>query len=163
MPVALPMIAVLVILNDVVTITLATDRAELARQPERWNLQQVARYGGGLAVAWLALGLLLLWVASHRLGLAPEAVQSLMFAYLIYSAQATIYLTRVRGRCWSSRPSALVAAATGGNTLLATAMAGFGLLTPAVPWAVLAATLLGVGLVTLVLDLAKPWLSHARQ
>jgi H+-transporting ATPase len=81
-----------------------------------------------------------------------------MFAYLIYSAQATIYITRVRGRAWSFAPSRYVVAATAGNAAIATVLSGFGILTATVSMPILLATLAAVLAATFVLDEVKLWL-----
>jgi H+-transporting ATPase len=153
----LVLIAVIIVLNDIVTITLATDRAWVSSSPERWNVAEIARLGGVLAVGWLVLAFVILWIVLSLLQLPVPQIQSLMFAYLMYSAQATIYLTRTPDRCWSLPPSRFVAAATIGNVVLATVLAGGGLLMAPVPAALLAATLGSVLLVALLLDQIKIW------
>ena len=119
---SLLLIAVLVILNDVVTITLATDRAWISPVPEQRNVAAIGKVAGVFALAWLLLAFLILWLALKAFHLPVAQIQTLMFAYLIYSAQATIYLTRVRGRFWSFAPSRYVALATLGNVAIASAM-----------------------------------------
>ena len=154
----LVLIAVIIVLNDVVTITLATDRAWVSSSPERWNVAEIARLGGALAAGWLVLAFVILWVALALLQLPVPQIQSLMFAYLMYSAQATIYLTRTPDRCWSLLPSKFVAAATIGNVVLATVLAGGGFLMASVPTALLVGTLGSVLLVALLLDQIKMWI-----
>lgn len=155
---SLLLIAVLVILNDVVTITLATDRAWVSPVPERWNVREIGKVAGLFALAWLVLAFGILWLALKILQLSVPQIQTLMFAYLIYSAQATIYLTRVRGRFWSFAPSRYVAIATLGNVAIASVMGLLGILTAPVPAAVLLGTLAAVLAATFVLDEVKRWL-----
>lgn len=152
---SLLLIALLVIMNDVVTLTLATDRATVESRPEMWNVRRLAAIGGMLAAGWVALGLGVLWTAHGMFALTETQVQTLMFAYLIYSAQASIYLARVRGRIWTRAPSVYVALATGGNAVVATLLASLGILTPAVPAGILAATAAAVVAATLLLDEIK--------
>lgn len=57
----LVLIAVIVVLNDVVTITLATDRSWISSSPERWNVGEIARLGGVTAAGWLILAFMILW------------------------------------------------------------------------------------------------------
>jgi H+-transporting ATPase len=154
---SLLLIAVLVILNDVVTITLATDRAWISPIPERWNVREIGKIAGIYAVGWLVLAFTILWVAMKVLHLPVPQIQTLMFVYLIYSAQATIYLTRVRGRFWSFAPSRYVAIATIGNALIASIMGFMGILTAAIPAVVLLGTLCAVLVATFVLDEVKIW------
>jgi H+-transporting ATPase len=155
---SLLLIAVLVILNDIVTITLATDRAWISPVPERWNVKEIGKIAGIFATGWLALAFVILWVALNVLQLPVPEIQTLMFVYLIYSAQATIYLTRVRGRFWSFAPSRYVAMATIGNAVIASVLGFQGILTAAVPAVVLLCTLGVVLAATFVLDEVKLWI-----
>ncbi len=149
---SLLLIAVLVVLNDVVTITLATDRAWVSPTPERWNITEIGKIASIFAAGWLILGFALIWTAKDVLALSLPRIQTLTFVYLIYSAQTTIYLTRVRGRFWSFSPSPYVVLATVGNAVIATIMAYFGLLAAPVPGTVLSGLLVVVLAATIVLD-----------
>jgi H+-transporting ATPase len=73
----------------------------------------------------------------------------------MYSAQATIYISRVPGRFWSLAPSRFVAATTLGNVLLATVLAAGGLLMTPVPISLLALTGVAVLVAMVVLDQIK--------
>jgi H+-transporting ATPase len=151
----LVLIAVIIVLNDVVTITLATDRAWASPAPEQWNVGEIGRLGGILAVGWLALAFALLWVALRIWNVPVLQIQSVVFAYLMYSAQATIYLTRTPNRFWSLLPSGYVASATIGNVILASVLAAEGFLMAPVPIAFLACTFVAVLAMALVLDQIK--------
>jgi H+-transporting ATPase len=152
---SLLLIAVLVVLNDVVTITLATDRAWVSPTPERWSIKEIGKIAAVFATGWLILGFVIVWAARDVLALSIPQIQTLMFVYLIYSAQTTIYLTRVRGRLWSYAPSPFVALATIGNVVIATTMAYFGVLATPVPGSVLSGLLVVVLAATFVLDELK--------
>ncbi|HQS44926.1 MAG: divalent cation transporter [Rhizobiales bacterium 24-66-13] len=151
----LVLIAIIIVLNDVVTITLATDRAWVSSMPEKWNVGEIARLGGALAIGWLILAFGILWVAMAPLKLPVAQIQTLMFVYLMYSAQATIYLARTPDRFWSFAPSRYVAAATIGNVVIATILGTFGLLMAAVPVALLIGMLVVVLLGAILLDQVK--------
>lgn len=154
----LALIAVIVVLNDIVTITLATDRVQGSSAPEQWDVREIAKIGGVLAAGWLVLAFAILWVTLTILKLPNLQIQTLMFVYLMYSAQATIYITRVAGRFWSHTPSRYVAAATIGNVIIASLLAAWGILMASVPVALLAGTLGAVLVATVVLDQVKIWL-----
>jgi H+-transporting ATPase len=156
----LVLIAVIIVLNDVVTITLATDRAWASPTPEQWNVGEIARLGGILAVGWLVLAFAILWVALTFWNLPVPQIQSLMFAYLMYSAQVTIYLTRTPNRMWSLLPSGYVAGATIGNVILASVLAARGLLMAPVPVGFLACTFAAILVVAMLLDQIKIWMFH---
>lgn len=158
----LVLIAIIIVLNDVVTITLATDRAWVANVPERWNIGEIARLGGVLALGWLTIAFAILWVAMGLLTLPVPQIQTLMFVYLMYSAQATIYLTRTPDRFWSFPPSRYVAGATIGNVIIASLLAVLGLLMTPVPLGLLFAMLIAVLVGAIVLDQVKMWLFRSR-
>lgn len=153
----LALIAVIVVLNDIVTISLATDRVASSSIPQRWNVREIAKIGGFLAIGWLVLAFAILYGSLRVLQLPTEQVQTLVFAYLMYSAQATIYITRVPGRLWSLAPSAYVALATIGNIAVASVLAAAGILMAPVPVELLAATLGAVLLAAVLLDQIKIW------
>jgi H+-transporting ATPase len=157
------LIVVIVVLNDVVTITLATDRAWISPVPERWNVREIAKVGGVLAVGWLVLAFAILWAALSVLKLPIPEIQTLMFVYLMYSAQATIYLARVRGRLWSFAPSRYVAAATVGNVILATVLGVWGIQMAPVPTGLLVGMLGAVLVAAGLLDQVKIWLFRSTE
>jgi H+-transporting ATPase len=154
----LAVIAVIIVLNDIVTITLATDRAWIAPAPEKWSVSDIAKVGGVLAASWPALGLAILWAAVKLLNLPVPQVQTLMFVYLMYSAQVTIYLTRVHGRFWSFPPSRWVAAATIGNVVIPSGLAFWGILMAPVSAVILLGTFAAVLIGGFLLDTAKIWI-----
>lgn len=154
----LVLIAVIIVLNDVVTITLATDSAWISPVPEKWSIKEIAKVAGVLAAGWLALAFVILWIVWVSLKLPSPQIQTLVFVYLMYSAQATIYLTRVRDRLWSFPPSRYVATATIGNVIVASALAYWGVLMAPVPGALLLAMLGAVAVATIFLDQIKIWI-----
>jgi H+-transporting ATPase len=154
----LVLIAVIIVLNDVVTITLATDHAWISPVPERWNIKEIAKVAGVLAIGWLALAFVILWIGWSVLSLPVAEIQTLMFVYLMYSAQATIYLTRVRDRLWSFPPSRWVAAATIGNVIGPSVLAYWGILMAPVAAPLLLATLAAVLAMAVLLDQIKIWI-----
>ena len=154
----LVLIAVIIVLNDVVTITLATDRAWISPVPERWDIKEIAKVAGVLAAGWLALAFAILWIFWAVLQLPTSQIQTIMFVYLMYSAQATIYLTRIRDRLWSFPPSCYVAAATIGNVIAASALSYWGILMAPVPAVLLLATLAAVLAAAVLLDQIKIWI-----
>ncbi|KPL77263.1 divalent cation transporter [Ornatilinea apprima] len=125
-PVSLSLIVFIVVMNDIVTLTLGTDNAWPTSVPENWNMPQLAKISAIFTIGWLALGLGLLWFYQMVQNLHPEQISSLMFLYLIYSAMATIFMTRTRDQFWSFAPSKWVAGMIAVNIVVATLMAAFG-------------------------------------
>jgi H+-transporting ATPase len=104
-PISLSLIVFIVVMNDLVTLTLGTDKAWPTRIPEKWNMPQLAKITAIFTIGWLALGLLLLWFYFKVQKLNAAQISSLMFLYLIYSAMETILMTRTRDPFWSFAPS----------------------------------------------------------
>ena len=153
----LSLIILVIVFNDIVTITLGTDRAWTSPVPERWNVGDIARIAGILAAGWLVLAFIILWAGLNVLNLPISQIQTLMFVYLIFSAQATIWITRVRDHFWSFLPSQAVVATTVGNVVIASVLAIGGILMDAVP-AILLISVLGAVLIAMVLlDYVKIW------
>ncbi len=152
------LMVLIIVMNDLVTITVATDRAWVSPVPERWNVGEIAKVAGVLATGWLVLAFAILWAALNLWKMPIAQVQTLMFVYLIDSAQATIYLTRVRDRVWSLAPSRYVAATTIGNVIVASVLGYWGVLMAAVPALVLAGTFGVVLVAALLLNEVKIWI-----
>lgn len=154
-PVSLSLIVLIVILNDLVTLTLGTDRASAATAPERWDMPRLTRTAAIFAIGWVVVGLGLLWFYLRVQNLEPDQVSSLLFAFLIYSAMVTILMTRTRNAFWTSTPSRWVGTMVATNIVLASVFALFGILTSPVSWLSIV-TLLGItAVVMLILDGVK--------
>jgi H+-transporting ATPase len=151
------LIVLIVVMNDLVTITLGTDRAWVSPVPERWNVKEVAKISGILAAGWLLLAFAILWICLNVLNIPVPQVQTLMFAYLIFSAQATIYMTRVRDHLWSFAPSRYVIAVTMGDVFAGSLLAITGVMMTAVPIVSLVSVLGAVIAGALLLDYVKVW------
>ncbi len=153
--VPLSLIVLIVVFNDLVTITLGTDHAWVSPSLEQWNVNTISKLAGILAAGWLVLAFAILWVALKILKLPFPEIQTLMFLYLIYSAQATIYITRVREHFWSFLPSRLVVTVTIGNIVISSLLACFGILMASVPTWMIAGILAVVVVASFLLDKIK--------
>lgn len=125
-PVSLSLIVFIVVMNDMVTLTLGTDKAWPTMVPEKWNMPQLAKISAIFTIGWLLVGLAMLWFYLNVLNLEASQISSLMFLFLIYSAMSTIIMTRTRDSFWSFLPSKWVAGMITINLVLATSMAVFG-------------------------------------
>jgi H+-transporting ATPase len=156
-PVSLSLIVFIVVMNDLVTLTLGTDKAWPTRIPEKWNMPQLAKITAIFTTGWLALGLLLLWFYFKLQKLNAAQISSLMFLYLIYSAMETILMTRTRGPFWSFAPSKWVGGMVAINIVIATLVATFGWVTSAVSPQYIIELLIITILAMLILDGLKVW------
>jgi len=151
------LIILIVVLNDLVTLTLGTDRAWVSPVPERWNVGEIAKIAGILAAGWLVLAFAMLWVFMNVLNIPVPQIQTLMFVYLIYSAQATIYMTRVRDHFLSFAPSRYVIAVTVGDMVFVSAVAVIGIFMAAIPAVFVLGVFGAVFSAAFLLDELKIW------
>ena len=108
-----PLLVVLLLLaNNFATMSLATDRVSTPRLPERWRVAGLVIASASLALPLILLSFGLWYVGRVGLGLHLGSLQTLVFVWLVASAQATIYAVRERQHFWHSRPSAWLAASS---------------------------------------------------
>ncbi len=105
-------ILLLVLANDLVSMSLTTDNVRASRQPNRWKVGPIVTAGLILAIAWLGYALFVLIVGRNGLRFDLSHLQTLMFVMLVCAAQANVYLIRERGHFWRSRPSKWMVFAT---------------------------------------------------
>jgi H+-transporting ATPase len=160
-PVSLSLIVFIVVMNDMVTLTLGTDKAWPTSVPEKWNMPQLARISAIFTIGWLALGLGLLWFYLKVQDLSAAQISSLMFLFLMYSAMETILMTRTRDSFWSFAPSRWVGGMVAINIVLATLMAAFGWVMTAVSLQSIAMLLIITIIAMLILDGLKVWYYRA--
>jgi H+-transporting ATPase len=144
-------------MNDMVTLTLGTDKAWPTTVPEKWDLPKLAKISAIFTIGWLALGLGLLWFYLKVQNLSAVQIRSLMFLYLIYSAMETIIMTRTRDHFWSFAPSKWVGGMVAINVVLATLMASFGWAMTAVSLQSIIILLIITFVAMLILDSLKMW------
>jgi len=154
-PVSLSLIVFIVVMNDMVTLTLGTDKAWPTTVPEKWNMPQLVKISAIFTIGWLALGMGLLAFYLKVQKLSAVQISSLMFLYLIYSAMETILMTRTRDPFWSFAPSQWVIGMVAINIVIATLMAAFGLVMTAVPFQFIITLLIITLLAMLILDSLK--------
>ncbi|MHC6180102.1 HAD-IC family P-type ATPase [Clostridium sp. JNZ X4-2] len=156
-PVSLSLIVFIVVMNDMVTLTLGTDKAWPTTVPETWNMPQLAKISAIFTIGWLALGLGILWFYFKFQNLSAAQISSLMFLYLIYSAMETIMMTRTRDPFWSFAPSKWVLGMVGINIVFATLMAVFGWVTASVSFLSIMMLFIITLFAMLILDALKIW------
>ena len=120
----------LVFLDDYAKIALATDRVRPSPRPETWRIGPLVRVAAILGVLMLLESLGFLAAVWKPLALAarPRALDTLSFLMLLFLALFSLVSIRERRPFWSSRPSALLAAALLADGLIGVAIGvtGFG-------------------------------------
>jgi H+-transporting ATPase len=149
------LVLLLMITNDLSTMTLASDNVRASPKPERWRGAALVRMAFGIAVPWLAFLIAAFQIGRHVAGLSTSASQTLAFLSLVFMGQANVYLARERWHLWRSMPGHWTLLASVATVTSVSALALFGVLMAPVP-ATVVLTLLGAVLVfTLALDFAK--------
>ena len=145
-------------LNDFLTMSLSTDRMQYSLRPNKWNTRGILLAAAVLAVCKLVFSLGVFLCGYHVLRLDMPHLQTLMFATLILSSQAGVYLLRERGHFWESRPSRFLVGSSFLGLGVAAILALGGILMPAISGSFLLA-LAAIGILYLAcLDWLKVWL-----
>ena len=155
-PILTPMLMVLLLVtNDFLTMSLATDRAPPSPKPMTWRIDRVAAAAAILGLGKLAFSLGMVMAGHFLLGLDAGRLQALAFVTLVFGGQATVYALRERRRLWRSRPSGWLMAATAFDVAFAVAFVSSGLLVPRLDWPVMIAIAAASAVFALALDTVK--------
>jgi H+-transporting ATPase len=151
-----PALMVLMLMtNDFLAMSLTTDRTRPAESPSRWRTSGLVASAAVLGICKLVFSAGVLAFGYYELKLAPGPLRTLAFAALIFGSQGLLYVVRERRRIWSSAPSLWVVLASVIDIAIVFGVALSGVLTPPLPWPVLAATLVGAAVFALLLDQIK--------
>ncbi len=151
-----PLLVVLLLFtNDFVTMSIATDRVEFSRKPERWRIPTLMLTAAPLAALILVLSFSVFFAGRDLLHLPLAQLQTLIFVMLVFTGLGNVYLVRERRHFWQSRPSRWLMLATLLDIAVVSAMASRGILMTAISPALIAG-LLAVAMAYLVaLDFLK--------
>jgi len=133
-PVTAVMIVVLALLNDGSILSIAYDNVHYKKQPEAWNMRLVIGMATVLGVVGPVAAFGLFYLGDEVYHLGHPRLQTLMYLMLSVAGSMTIYLTRTRGPFWSIRPARILVLAVTSAELIATLLAGFGILMTPLGW-----------------------------
>ncbi len=151
-----PVMMVLMLLtNDVLAMSLTTDRASPSPSPSLWRMRNVTGVAIVLGGCKLAFSTAVLMIGKYHLGLGPTALQTYAFVTLLFGSQGLIYVLRERHRIWSSMPSKSVFASSAVDIGIVTALALSGTLMEPLSWQVLLAVFVATAAFALILDQIK--------
>jgi H+-transporting ATPase len=154
-PVTALMIVLLAILNDLPIITIAYDNVRYSNYPERWNMRVIIGIASLLGVLGVIESFGLFYVGYRLLDLTPAVLQSFMYLKLSVAGHLTVFMARTRSHFWSVRPAKQLLLAVILTQLTATLITVYGILLPAMGWA-LAGLVWGEAVsVFLIIDLVK--------
>ncbi len=133
-PVTAVMIVLLALLNDGAILSIAYDRVHYSDQPEAWNMRMVLGIATILGITGVLASFGLFYLGERVWHLDRSTIQTLMYLKLSVAGHLTIFITRTRKRFWASRPARILVVAVLGTQALATLIAVYGLLMPAIGW-----------------------------
>lgn len=150
-------VALLLLANDFVTMSIATDRVRASPRPDRWDVRRMLVPVFSMALPLLALTFGIFLVGRNLLHLSTAELQTLSFLTLVFTAQGMIYLVRERHHFWASRPGQWMALASALNILVVILLSSFGILMHALPLWLILGVLALVAVALLGLDALKVW------
>jgi len=157
------LVLLLLFANDVVTMSLATDRVGFSTRPDRWRIRELSVTSLVVAVPWLLVAFATFLVARNVAHLDLARTQTLVFIMLVATGQATVYIVRERRHLWASMPSPWMLLATGLDLLVVSLLAWRGVLMAPVALGDVGLVLGAVAVATVLLDLIKaPLLARIR-
>jgi H+-transporting ATPase len=155
-----PVLMVLMLVtNDVLSMSLTADRASLAPQPSVWHMRRITAAALLLAVGKLGFSSAMLAVGVWR-RLGPGELQTLTFVTLVLGNQALLYVLRERREMWRSRPSVWVFTASAVDLAIVSTLALSGTLMAPLGWHLLVAVAAaGIGFAVLLDQVKRPILA----
>ena len=149
------LMVLLFVTNDILAMSLTTDRASPAATPSIWRMRNITVAAVALGVCKLGFSTAILATGKFRLGFGPGELQTLAFVTLVFGNQTVLYVLRERRHIWSSKPSNWVLAASAVGLTIVAALALSGTLMEPLPWGVLATILVAATGFALILDQIK--------
>ncbi len=151
-----PVMMVLMLLtNDVLAMSLTTDRATPAPTPSVWHMRNITAGAVVLGACKLAFSTAMLAIGKYQFGLGPKALQTFAFVTVLFGSQGLIYVLRERRHIWSSTPSKWVFASSAADIGIVAALALSGTLMEPLPWRLLLAISFATAAFALILDQIK--------
>ena len=133
-PVTAVMIVLLALLNDGAILSIAYDKAKYSNEPESWNMRTVLGIASVLGVMGVFASFGLFYLGERVFHLSRDFIQPLMYLKLSVAGHLTIFIARTRGPFWSTRPARALFLAVVATQIIATLIAVYGVLMPAIGW-----------------------------
>ncbi len=133
-PITALMIVLLALLNDAAIMTIAYDHVRYSDAPERWDMRILLGIATMLGLTGVIGSFGLLFIGLEYLHLSHAVLQSFIYLKLSVAGHLTVFIARTRGPFWSVRPAPALVAAVLGTQAIATLIAVYGILIPAIGW-----------------------------
>lgn len=141
--------------NDILSMSLTTDRASPGSSPSVWRMGNITRAAVMLGTCKLAFSTAILAFGKFWIGLAQGELQTLAFATLAFGNQAVLYSLRERRSMWSSKPGNWVLASSAANVAVISGLVLTGKLMSPLPWQFIVGLFVAAAAFALLLDRIK--------
>jgi H+-transporting ATPase len=148
-------ILLMVLANDLVSMSLTADHVRPSPHPNRWRTTPLILSGLILAFGWLAFSFGIFFIGHDGLHLDANRLDTLMLAMLVFIAIANVYLIRERHLFWRSMPGKWLVMASGFDLITVTFLATSGILMAKVDFTLISALLMATVGFMLLLDIVK--------
>ncbi|GAB1421464.1 plasma-membrane proton-efflux P-type ATPase [Anaerolineales bacterium] len=148
-------ILIMVLANDLVSMSLTTDRVQPSPRPNQWRSMPLIICGLVLALGWLIFSFGVFFIGHNLLLLDATHLDTLMFVMLVFVAICNVYLIRERRFFWRSYPGKWLVIASVIDVVVITILAVNGILMAALDFTlILELLLITIGFM-LLLDIVK--------
>lgn len=151
-------VLLLVLANDLVSMSLTTDRVYPSPKPNQWRSIPLILCGLILALGWLAFSFGIFFIGRDVLHLDAPHMDTVMFVMLVFIAITNVYLIRERRFFWRSQPGKWLIMASGVDLTVVAFLAINGILMAAIDFILIPELLLATIGFMLLLDTIKVWL-----
>ncbi|MCC2631559.1 MAG: cation-transporting ATPase, partial [Patescibacteria group bacterium] len=108
-----PMVAILLVLaNDFVAISIATDKSVASKYPAKWEVKKLVLSAAVLALVPLTLMLVVFELGRSVFGFDMDHLRTVTFVGFVFMGQACLFAVRSFPHAWSIRPSLTMIGAT---------------------------------------------------
>ena len=133
-PVTALMLVFIALLDDIPVMTIAYDRTEKVKSPQKWDMYQVLGMATFLGALGVVSSLLLFYIGKVVLNLDAGVLQSLIFLKLVVAGHLTMFVTRNSGHFWSVKPSGIFFWSVILTDIFATLLVVFGVFITPIGW-----------------------------
>lgn len=148
-------ILLMVLANDLVSMSLTTDHVRPSPKPNQWRSMPLIICGLIMALGWLAFSFGVFFIGQDVLLLDSAHMDTLMFLMLVFVAIANVYLIRERRFFWRSKPGKWLVVASGVDVIAVSLLVTSGILMAAVDFMLIPALLMATIAFMLLLDVVK--------
>ena len=151
-------ILLMVLANDLVSMSLTTDHVHPSPRPNQWRTIPLIISGLLLSAGWVAFSFVIFFIGHDVLRLDADRLDTLMLVMLIFIAIANVYLIRERRFFWQSMPGKWLIVASGFDLVVVTFLATSGILMARIDFKLIAEVFWATIGFMLLLDIVKVWL-----